>query len=53
MLERIKLFHNKNKNAGEAQNAELNIQKQTKEEAVEKQSAEQYEENKLNQGKEL
>jgi len=38
MLERLKLFRNKNKNAGQAENAEKNVQKDSLTEEKEQQA---------------
>jgi hypothetical protein len=50
MLERIKLFRNKNKLAGEAQKAEQGIQKQSEETAEQDKTEQQYEQKQINGG---
>lgn len=53
MLERIKLFRNKNKNAGAVENAEANIAKQSHEQEAEEQTEQQYNEKKTKGGEKL
>jgi len=50
MLERIKLFRNKNKKAGESENAEHNVLKQSDEKASEEATEEQYSDKKAKGG---